>query len=335
MESPHSPETRWNLLTNQWIAYAPERSDRPRRTSTDNAAPSLDNDRPVEGCPFCPGHEDMLPTVLWQLDGGAGAWRTRAVPNKFSALTSHPPPDSPPPSPLYKSRPSVGRQEVLIETPFHHRAPHHFAPAEMDALLHTYLKRYREARGAGLYPFLFRNHGASAGASIDHPHSQLIASAFKPVDIQQEEARAKTYYDEHGRCPYCALIEAESQAEERLVATTDTWVAFVPYAAKVPYEVWLLPRSHNPEFGRTSPDERSALAEMLVDILSRLHNGVDNPAYNLFVRTALSHETEAPHLHWSVRIQPRISVDAGFERSTGVQINPSIPERDAAVLRAA
>jgi len=342
MPPSHTPETRRDRLTNQWVTFAPSRSGRPKRTSAhrETETPADTAEGPVEGCPFCPGHEDMLPSLRWELtdaDASPWSWRTRVVPNKYPALT----PDRSPPSSsasacgLYQSRASRGTQEVLIETPHHHQPLATMPVAQVDAVLRTYLERYRTVRqgDSGLFPFLFRNHGASAGASIAHPHSQLIAPDVPPPLIQQEEQAAKARYDELGRCPYCAMVDVELAAEARLVGTDDHFVAFVPFAAEVPYELWIVPREHTPEFGRLTPPRRQALAEMLRSVLGRLRTRLDDPDYNFFVRTALDYDADQPHLHWSLRIRPRTTVLAGYEQATGERINPSIPERDAAVLR--
>jgi UDPglucose--hexose-1-phosphate uridylyltransferase len=333
MAPSHTPETRRDRITQRWVACAPDRSSRPQKTGDRPPDETPPSDTPVEGCPFCPGHEDQLPAVLWELAADDGRpWRTRAVPNKYPALTSSPAPDAGH-SGLYQTRESRGRQEVLIDTPSHHRGLARMPAAQVDAVLRTYLVRYRALRADDLYPFVFRNHGAGAGASIPHPHSQIIGTNFAPPRIEREEAAAQRRHEETGRCPYCEMIETELDAGARLVSTTDAFVAFVPFAAPVPYEVWILPRHHEPEFARLSGADRSVLAGMLRRVARRLHTRVGDPDYNLFVRTALEHGSEAPHLHWSLRLRPRTTVEAGFERSTGVQINPSIPERDAAVLR--
>jgi len=335
MASSHDPETRQDRLTNQWVAFAPSRSSRPVHTTSDGAPSSPDRDRPVEECPFCPGHEEMLPSVLWELNHeNADPWATRVVPNKHSALV----PDRASYDQmcgLYRSRASRGRQEVIIETPRHYQCLAHMPVPQVDAVLKTHLDRYRTIRQGDedLIPFLFRNHGASAGASIAHPHSQLIAPDFPPPQIQREEHAARNRYEEQGRCPYCKMIEEELDAQARLVRTSDDFVAFVPFAAEVPYEMWILPTEHEPEFGRLTDDLRKDLARTLHDVLDRLHTHLDDPDYNFFVRTALDYAPNAPHLHWSLRIRPRTTVQAGYEQATGQRINPSIPERDAAVLR--
>ncbi|MFB6248546.1 MAG: HIT domain-containing protein [Salinibacter sp.] len=333
MASSYSPETRQDRITRQWVACAPDRSSRPQKTGP----PALDDvptdDTPADGCPFCPGHEDQLPSVLWELAADDDRpWRTRAVPNKYPSFSPTPTPDSGGTG-LYRTRKSRGRQEVIIDTPSHHRGLARMPVAQVEALLHTYLVRYRALREAGLFPFIFRNHGARAGASIPHPHSQIIGTDVRPPRIEREETAAQRRHAETGRCPYCEMIETELDAQVRLVSVTDAFVAFVPFAARVPYEVWILPRHHEPEFGHLSAEDRSVLARMLRRVVRRLHTRVGDPAYNVFVRTALEHGSEAPHLHCSLRLRPRTTVEAGFELSTGVQINPSIPERDAAVLR--
>jgi UDPglucose--hexose-1-phosphate uridylyltransferase len=337
MAPSYEPETRQDRITNQWVAFAPSRSGRPKRTTPAPSPSSPDKDPPVDGCPFCPGHEDLLPAVLWELEGeGDRPWRTRVVPNKYSALD----PDRAPSDQmcgLYRTRASRGRQEVIIDTPRHHQPLAQMPVAQVDAVLQTYLERYHTIRteSPNLLPFLFRNHGAGAGASIAHPHSQLIAPSYRPPQIEREERAARARYDETGHCPYCTMIEDELDAEARLVWTSDAFVVFVPFAAEVPYEMWILPREHEPEFGDLRADDRRALATALRTVLGRLRAQLDNPDYNYFVRTALDYQTDAPHLHWSLRIRPRTTVQAGYELGTGERINPSIPERDAAVLRSA
>jgi UDPglucose--hexose-1-phosphate uridylyltransferase len=279
----------------------------------------------------------MLPSVLWELEAEDNRpWQTRVVPNKYSALDPSRAPNHQTGG-LYQTRASRGRQEVIIDTPDHHHPLAQMPVAQVDAVLQTYLDRYHTIRTEhdDLIPFLFRNHGASAGASIAHPHSQLIAPNFRPPQIEREEQNARARYEEMGQCPYCAMIADELNAEDRLVWTSGAFVAFVPFAAEMPYEMWILPRRHAPEFGNLQPNHRRELAKALHTLLGRLRTHLNNPDYNFFVRTALDYQTDAPHLHWSLRIRPRTTLQAGYELSTGVQINPSIPERDAAVLREA
>jgi UDPglucose--hexose-1-phosphate uridylyltransferase len=333
MSDPH-PETRQDPITQQWVIQAPSRSERPQRTGAPTPDHDPRDDTPVEGCPFCPGHEAMLPAIHAQRDADDRPWHTRAVPNKYPALTPDAP-DARTAPPFYRSRPNTGHQEVLIDTPYHHQDLPQMSVDEVDAVLQTYLARYRAVREADSdrLPILFRNHGARAGASIDHPHSQLIAPTFVPPRLRQEEAAAQTQYQEDGTCPYCTMIAVEQDVESRMVWSDEHAVCFVPYAARVPYELWILPRRHEPEVTHTTDAERRSVATALQTACHRLYTHLGDPDYNFFVRTAIAYQSEAPYLHWSLRIRPRTTVEAGFERATGLHINPSSPERDAAVLR--
>jgi UDPglucose--hexose-1-phosphate uridylyltransferase len=277
----------------------------------------------------------MLPDIHWQLDADNDRpWQTRAVPNKYPALA----PDAPgaqDAGALYRARPNTGHQEVIIDTPYHHQDLGQMSVAEVDGVLQTYTARYRAVREAGAdrLPVLFRNHGARAGASINHPHSQLIAPDIVPPAWNQEEAAAEARYRDSGDCPYCTMIAVEQEEGDRMVWRNEHAVLFVPFAARVPYEMWILPRRHEPELARTAAAERHSIATALRIACRRLYTRLGDPDYNFFVRTAVAYQSEAPYLHWSLRIRPRTTVEAGFERATGLHINPSSPERDAAVLR--
>lgn len=338
---PDASEFRQDAITRQWVVCAPARSDRPKQFEEDDE-PVPTTDGPVDGCPFCPGHEHMLPEVLFEMSPNGSApddsslrWHTRSVPNKYPALTPNGTPSQSSCS-IYEWHGGYGRQEVIIATPHHHEPLSRMPTSHLETVVRTYLHRYQALRAddGGLIPFIFHNYGADAGASLPHPHSQVIAPSIEPPDVALEETRAEQRYAQTGRCPYCEMLEEERTAEARMVADNDAFAAFVPYAARAPYEVWILPTEHEPEFGRLD-GEASALAEVLHQTLRALRLALGDPDYNFYIRTALTYNSTAPHLHWSLRIRPRISIDAGFEIGTGMKINPSLPERDADVLREA
>ncbi len=328
-------ELRHDPLTGTPVICAPLRGERPQASAPLTEAAEELSAEAVPGCPFCPGHEAMLPEILWQQDRSAApGWRTRAVPNKYPALQAAASEVTPPAHPLYQAASAHGHQEVIIDTPYHHYGLVRMPLVGVRSVVETYLARYRALRQRdGLIPFLFRNHGAGAGASLDHPHSQLIATPFAPPHVKREEAGAEAWHQAHGQCAYCAMVAEEVKTEDRLIAQNEAFVAFVPYAAQVPYETWICPRRHAPEFGATTTAEVAALAALLRHVARALHVHVGNPDYNLFIRTALTYPCDAPHLHWTLRIRPQTTTAAGFEASTGVRINPSRPEADAAVLR--
>lgn len=182
-----SSELRQDLITEEWVVCAPERSNRPRQFP--DADDASDDERgPVDGCPFCPGHEHMLPDVLFEwTPSNAGhpppeptlPWHTRSVPNKYPAL--EPVEDREAYTcMMYRSRSGHGRQEVIITSPRHQESLARMPVARVESVLRTYQHRYHALRAKGLVPIIFHNHGASAGASLAHPHSQIIAPAIDP-----------------------------------------------------------------------------------------------------------------------------------------------------------
>jgi UDPglucose--hexose-1-phosphate uridylyltransferase len=337
-ESAPAQEVRQHPVTKQWVIIAPSRMDRPKETNPDAGLEAGDERGagPVEGCPFCSGHEEMLPRILAEGSAPEGeGWQTRVVPNKFPALTPDRP-NEPTRTGFFQARTGYGRQEVIIETPHHHQPFALLSTTAMGVVLQTYRARYHAVRQDDtiLMPILFRNKGGRAGASLEHPHSQLIATAQTPPSVRLEEQEAMMHFNATGTCVYCTMLEHELSDEERIIYANDQVVAFVPYAAEAPFEMWLMPRVHQADFGSASDDLLRALADVLSTALRRLRQQAGNPDYNFYIRTPQHYRADAPHQHWYVRIVPRLSVRAGFEIGTGMRINPSSPEADARQLRA-
>ena len=284
----------------------------------------------------------MLPSVLLETENpersspDGAPWQTRVVPNKYPALT--PNADAPPEAaPFHQTAPAQGRQEVLIETPQHDRPLANLSVDAVGTVVDTYLQRYHALRQEDerLVPLIFRNHGRTAGASLHHPHSQIIAPALPPPDVAFEEEQALRHYQATGTCLLCALRDREVQEKTRLVLENDHVTCFVPYAAEVSCAVWIVPRRHCADFGDLAGDERPAFAAALREVLGRLRHRFGDPAYNFYIRSSLAYGSVAPHLHWHLRLLPRLAQPAGFELGAGMSINPSLPEEDAALLREA
>jgi UDPglucose--hexose-1-phosphate uridylyltransferase len=290
-----------------------------------------------KGCPFCPGNEDMLPEILFQMkaDKKSGdAWQTRVVPNKFAALSPDGSIDRHTEG-LYVFMEGYGHHEVVIESPYHNRDMSRMSSPEIESVIETYHRRYIDLMRThrNMMTLIFRNHGARAGTSLIHPHSQILVTGMVPNHIRWREDEAQRYFDEWGRCVYCDILDQELGDGRRIVAENKRFVAFVPFAAEVPYETWILPREHKADFGSVSDEEKSYLSAILRDILSKLHETLDNPAYNFIVNTAARFKANEPQLHWYLQIRPRLTTPAGFEIGSGICINPSLPEEDAKALR--
>ena len=325
-------QIRQNKATKEWVIFATDRGERPIDFSQSTKKENLvehDNN-----CPFCARNEHMLSKIIMEMPDESGRWQTRVVPNKYPALI----PEGDPlrkAEDIYVMMNSYGRHEVIIESPYHNRDISQMSPEEIRRVIETYHKRYLDVMKThkNMVPLIFRNHGEHAGTSLLHPHSQLIVTGFVPHHIRWHEIEAQRYHDEWGRCVFCEMLRYELKKEVRIVHEENTMVAFVPYAADVPFEVWIMPRQHKADFGKISDEEKSDLVIILQSILLKYFNKLNDPDYNYIINTSARYEAGEPHLHWYLQIRPRLTTRAGFEIGSGISINPSIPEEDAAFLR--
>jgi UDPglucose--hexose-1-phosphate uridylyltransferase len=179
---------------------------------------------------------------------------------------------------------------------------------------------------------IFRNHGAAAGATLAHPHSQIIAMPFIPPEIERRQNIAARHAEAHGRCLYCYIVEAERRQGTRVIRETEDFIAFVPYAAAMPFEIWIVPKRHQACFSLIEAQERTGLADLLRDMVARIDKTLGDPGYNL-VLASLTGADAGAGTHWYLAIHPRPITLGGFEIGAGMTISPSLPEQDAARLR--
>jgi UDPglucose--hexose-1-phosphate uridylyltransferase len=329
-------ELRQNLATKDWVIVAPERGQRPHLFAGGVARPLTEMlAEREEGCPFCPGNESTTPKSLIQWPEN-GPWRLRVVANRFPALdpdTEH----DPCLSGLKRRVSGVGYHEVVIETPRHNVCPALQTPQEIRMTLRAFQERGRRMlRDPHIeHVIYFRNHGPAAGTSIVHPHSQMLGLPMIPQETRHRIEEARRAVDDRGSCAYCTMVAMELAERERVVAENRFFVAFVPYAAATPFNVWIVPRLHRPSFLAIGEDELGALAALMRDILGRLYHGLRDPDYNYIVCSAPRRDIASDYLHWYVTVIPRVTKSAGFELGTGMTINPVLPEENAAFLREA
>jgi UDPglucose--hexose-1-phosphate uridylyltransferase len=330
-------EIRQDLTTGQWVIYATERRDRPvdvhRNRAERTSLPSKD-----AHCPFCQADEAAVPEIVMEWpDSDPNCWQTQVVRNKYPVLV--PETDvSGHRQGVYETMTAYGLNEIIVESPMHNADIPTMSPREVQVIIETYHRRYVD-----IYEtdenirciIIFRNRGERAGTSLLHPHSQLVATAFVPVCISVQEQKAREHFEDHKSCLFCDIVKAELESGVRVVFENEYFVTFVPHAAAVPFQVWIVPKSHQPDFGITSEQDRAALADSLRDILQRLEDRVQSPHYNCIIRSFSRQVRPSRHLHWHVEIRPRLVTAAGFEIGSGVRINHSIPEEDAAILKGA
>jgi len=338
-DADFQPELRKNVVTREWVIIAKGRGKRPsdfaRSQGEEEALPAHD-----ESCPFCPGNEGNTPPEVYALrDGGmpnGPGWKVRVVPNKFAALR----PDGSDrlrQTGLHSSRDGYGAHEVIIESPLHNKDLWEMEVGEVESVVEAYRQRYLafESGESLHHVLLFRNHGLQAGTSLAHPHSQLIAAPVMAHQLQVELAGAAAYWEYLDKCVYCALIEDETKAGERVVMETKHFLVVTAYAARYPFEMWILPKRHSIRFAAMSEDEGADLARVLKEMLGRLAGTLNRPSYNFAIHTAPAAEHNVRAYHWHMEIFPRITTPGGFELGSDIYINVVAPEDAARYLREA
>ncbi|MGH8648971.1 MAG: galactose-1-phosphate uridylyltransferase, partial [Burkholderiales bacterium] len=229
----------------------------------------------------------------------------------------------------------VGAHEVIIETPDHHRQMTDLTLDELTQVITAYKYRSMDLRGDRRlkYTLLFKNFGLSAGASLEHAHSQLIALPIVPKRVREEVDGSKQYFTLKERCIYCDIIRQELDAKTRVVDQNNDFVILEPYAPRFPFETWILPKAHESSFEEGQSHSYENLAKILKVLLTRMDKVLVSPAYNLVIHTAPLMEPSNDYYHWHFEMMPRLTRVAGFEWGTGFYINPTPPEEAAQFLR--
>jgi UDPglucose--hexose-1-phosphate uridylyltransferase len=334
-------DLRKDYILDRWVAIASQRRMRP----TDYAKRQSEERKPTI-CPFCPGNEHLTPpaSLMYITENGKiektrdedGArrkdWIIRCVPNLYPAF-------SPPETAMENQRddsqfPHVhmgayGCHEVLVESPNHDEHP---SVARLQQLIHVinalkdrtaHLMRREYVR----YISIFRNHGASAGASLSHAHLQIIATPIIPKIISEEADASRKFYAETGKCVFCEIINRES-VSERLIWNNEDFTVFTPWAPTNPFEFWIFPKRHQSTILDLTDDEVKNFAETIRVSLGGLKRLLNDPPYNLGF-----HMIPEKDYHWHIEVYPKLAIWAGFEKSTWIFINTVSPEEAAESLR--
>jgi UDPglucose--hexose-1-phosphate uridylyltransferase len=329
------PELRRDPITGRWVIISTERSKRPSEFS-------VEPDYPQGGtCPFCPGFEDKTPPeILAYYNSGREknkpGWWVRVIPNKFPALQIEGDLNRTGVG-MFDKMNGLGAHEVIIETPNHDQQIHEMEQKKLEDVFWAFRDRILDlSKDPRLeYILVFKNHGAAAGASLKHSHSQLMALPMVPVRIKEQGEGAKKYFDYKERCVYCDIIRQEAEQKHRIVLQNKDFIAFAPFASRSPFELWIVPLRHSSDFQEIQKSEVTSLAEMMKLVLGK-HNAVlDNPPFNYVLHTGPLKSQKQPHTHWYIEIIPKLTKQAGFEHGTGFYINPMPPEEAAQLLREA
>lgn len=324
------PELRKDPVTGRWVIIATERARRPSDFLRQPVSVSK-----ARFCPFCPGSEHKTPPELLAYRNGDG-WTLRVIPNKFPALRVEGELNRQGDG-MYDKTNGVGAHEVIIETPDHTATFSDLDDKYIEDVFWAFrerildLKKDRRLR----YILIFKNHGEAAGATLEHPHWQLIALPVAPRAVQEEIEGAKRYFDYKERCIYCDIVRQEIEDNHRVVLETDHFLVVAPYAPRFPFETWVIPRQHGSHMETADGAALQNLAWVMKTTTRKIDSALERPAYNCVIHNAPLQEGESEHYHWHIEIIPKLTKVAGFEVGSGFYINPTPPEEAAKFLREA
>lgn len=309
------------------------------KTPLDYQSESVQKKNAGKFCPFCVGNEDKTPPEIYvdrdpQSEPNKPGWNLRLIANKFPALRIEGDLERQGIG-IYDQMNGVGAHEVIIETVEHEKDIPDLSIAEVEKIILAYKHRCVDLKKDSRFEYIliFKNHGLSAGASLEHSHSQLIALPIVPKKVKEALRGAERYYNFKERCVYCDILRQELENKERLICENEHFVAFAPFASCSPFEVWIVPRIHSAQFYCIKQELITDLAVMLRDILWRLKKVLTDPPFNFIINTApIQRDLESEFYHWHVEIMPKLTKSAGFEWGTGFYINPIPPEKAAKLL---
>lgn len=352
MPKRQPPEFRKDLVSGEWILLAPERRKRPafgeKKPKKESAVSKA---KRLAVCPFEDPQKSGNPfPILWyphpktplKKRGKFSEWFVQVMPNKYPLLWL-------PSEPKCPTIHTFGPEQTLKGTGFHELliTRDHFktidkmSVEEAECLLRAYQARYQVLASDPCvsYVLIFHNQGKLAGASLEHPHSQLVALPVVDPDIANSLAGSAEYYKKHRKCIHCTMLEWELKQNKRIVYKNKHFVTVSPFAPRVSYETRIYPLEHAAHFEKISEEKRYALADSLTDALKRIAKALKNPDFNYFIHSAPSTADGSgkknDHYHWHLEILPRVSAWAGLELGVGIEVVLASPEEAAENLRKA
>ncbi len=310
-------ELRKDHIWGEWVIISPERASRP------------DEFKQQQVCPFCPGNEHLTPPARLVIEE-EGEWKVRVVPNRYPAVGGEGKEER---GYFFASEPAEGAHEVVVETRVHSSDIDTYPPHQLELVFRAWAERIKELKRSYPYVILFRNHGAGAGASRPHPHSQIIALKYIPPRVERMLGNLRRRQAESGSCPFCSFLEGERESE-RFIAEGQYFMAFAPFAPRFSFEVWIVAKQHLPLLEETPSEKARDFLILFQKVISAIKKVLHDPPYNIAFHN-LPAGWEGDSFHWHCQIYPRLSALAGFELGSGVFINPSEPEKVASLLREA
>lgn len=335
-QKPKFPsELRFDLASKDWVIIATGRARRPETFKKEKKV----KETPKKDCPFCQTENLKEPSLIFShgkriQEKDLRKWTTIAIPNKFPAFLPSPRLDKKTEGGLYQTMNAVGFHEIVV-TKDHRKSMGQFKVEEVKEVIDVYQARYLSLMKKKFvnYVSIFHNHGLEAGASIFHPHSQIVTTPLIDVDLRNALLNSGKHFKKHRKCIYCQMDNWERRAKERIVFENKDFLVLCPFASKAAFEIIISPKKHLPYFERITEKEKWQLAEAFKMALGKLYKGLNDPSYNFYLHSSPCDGKKYDYYHWHWTILPKTSVWAGFEIGTRMEISTIEPERAAEYLR--
>lgn len=291
-------------------------------------------------CPFCFGNESLTPPEIDAIrepgtSPNTPGWKVRVVPNKFPALQIEGELDRRGLG-IYDMSNGVGAHEVLVESPYHHKDLADLLNQEIEGVIQMLCRRAVDLTKDKRFKYIlvFKNFGPAAGASLEHPHTQMIALPMVPKNALEKIKGAHNYFEYRERCIFCDMIRQEAQEKERIILENKYFLSFCPFVSRFPFELMIIPKRHNGYFCHMPSEEIPALASIIKDTITKVKNVFATPAYNLMIHSSpVNGDGNTDYYHWHIELIPKLTRVAGFEWGTGFYLVSTPPELAAKYLR--
>lgn len=321
-------ELRFDLVSKNWVVIATGRAKKPEEFAKQER---LKVEVAEKDCPFCNLATQEKPVLEYKNE--AGEWEVAVIPNKYPAFAQSGSLNERAEGP-YSVMDGVGFHEVVV-TRDHNKPLAQLPVAQVRKVIDAYQERYLELANEKFvnYISIFHNHGREAGASIAHPHSQIMAIPMIDPDLQGSLNGSRLFFETQGECVHCKMMEWDREDKRRIIYENKEFVVLCPFASRASFEVRIYPKEHHPYFERIKDTEKEQLADAMQVSLSKIFKGLNDPAFNFFLHTAPADGKDYGHYHWHFEILPKTSIWAGFEMGAGIEISTVEPEAAAAYLR--
>lgn len=334
-------ELRLDLVSKDWVVIATGRAKRPETFKKEKREKK---EISKSQCPFCDIGKQEPPVLIFRngkkIDFKPGDkipenWTTIVVPNKYPAFRPGKSLNKRIEGNLFQRMNAVGFHEVVV-TKNHEKPLARFSNKEIKEVLDVYQERYLKLKEKKFvnHISIFQNHGQEAGASVAHPHSQIITTPLIDVDLKKALSNSREYHKANKKCIYCRMNDWERKVRKRVVFENKEFLVICPFASKMAFEMIISPKKHLSYFEKITEKEKEYLAEAFKIALHTLYKALNDPAYNFYLHTApCNNNGNYDYYHWHFTILPKTSIPAGFEIGTRMEISTIEPEKAAEYLK--